>query len=194
MKDSINTSILFNEAAKSGAVLGLISTAYMFLTQIMSTAAQGSAMATFAVSTLTLVLWAVKFWLCIYLVKFFMEKLVKDYDGVTNSSTFKLGVLIALFSALLYAAFSMANVLLISPETYTSSIDEVLAQYSTILDSNSMAAMENISQHFGTITFFSNFIYCFLFGVVVSAIYSRRIPKVDEFAEFKQKNDSIDQQ
>jgi len=188
MKESINTNIILNEAAKAGAVLGLVSTAYMFLTQILSTAVEGKAMATFAVSAISLILWAVKLWGCLFLMKFFMEKLVKDFESVTNSHTFKFGVFVALFSSLLYSACSLANVLLISPDTYSSSIDEIMAQYSTILDSNSMSAMEEISQNFGSITFFSNLLYCFIFGLIVSAIYSRRIPKVDEFAGFDNQN------
>jgi hypothetical protein len=45
----------------------------------------------------------------------------------------------------------------------------------------------------GTVSFFTNLIYCFLFGVVLSAILSRNIPSRNPFADY-QKKDTPDEQ
>ena len=117
--------------------------------------------------------------------KTFMQKLVANYEDVTNRDTFKYGVFIALFSAILFSAMSSINMLYISPDVINESTDIVLEQYSEILDSNSMSAMESMASNMGTISFISNLIYCFLFGTVVSAILSKKIPEVDEFKDFR---------
>ena len=41
--------------------------------------------------------------------------------------------------------------------------------------------MENLPQ----ITFISNLIYCFLYGMILSFILSRNIPSKDPFADYK---------
>ena len=60
-----------------------------------------------------------------------------------------------------------------------------MQMYSSMLDSNSMAMLEKMEDSFPQISFFSNLIYCFLFGLVLSAILSRNIPKRDLFADFR---------
>ena len=54
-----------------------------------------------------------------------------------------------------------------------------------MLDSNSMAMLEKMEDAYPQIAFFSNLIYCFLYGTVLSAILSRNIPTRDPFANFE---------
>ena len=56
----------------------------------------------------------------------------------------------------------------------------------------SLEAMEEMN--LGTISFFTNLIYCFLFGTVLSAILSRNIPSRNPFADFRQNDNSPDEQ
>ena len=51
-----------------------------------------------------------------------------------------------------------------------------------MLDSNSLAMLEKMEGSYPQISFFSNLIYCFLFGTVLSAILSRDIPSRDPFS------------
>ncbi|MGN0188765.1 MAG: hypothetical protein ACI395_04545, partial [Candidatus Cryptobacteroides sp.] len=105
MKETITTGILLNKAGIAGVILGLVSTAYIFLSMGIS------AISSPVLNTLlTIVVWTVKFVLCIWLMMYFMKRLAGSYDGVTNSSTFKFGAVTAGCSALIYAAASLANV------------------------------------------------------------------------------------
>ena len=108
MKENITTGILLNKAGIAGIVLGLVSTAYIFIST-------GIASITSPVlnTLLTILLWTVKFVLCIWLMIFFMKRLAKSYDNVTNSTTFKFGTTVAACSALIFAAASLANVTII---------------------------------------------------------------------------------
>ena len=59
--------------------------------------------------------------------------------------------------------------------------------YSKMLDSNSIAALEKMMGKMSYISFFSNLIYCTLYGTILSFILSRNIPQQDPFANYKPK-------
>ena len=61
--------------------------------------------------------------------------------------------------------------------------DQVMQMYSGMLDSNSLTMMENMRASYPQIAFFSQLIYCFLYGTLLSFILSRYIPK-DPFANY----------
>ena len=177
MKENITTGILLNKAGIAGIVLGLISTAYIFISM-------GIASITSPVlnTLLTLVVWTVKFVLCIWLMMFFMKKLARSYDGVTNSTTFKFGTAIAACSALIFAAASLANVTIINPDLISRQMETVVQILGSKADSNTLSALGEMEESMPKIIFFSNLFYCFLYGVVLSLILSRRIPSIDPFA------------
>jgi len=172
---------IWDSAAKAGLVFGIIASAYMFITQFM---AGGSwpAILQMAVNAL---LWMLKFVGCIWLMMFYMKKLVKDYPQADNSSTFRFGCITAALSALIYAAISFANYAFISPEFLSGQMDAVMQQIAPMLDSNTMAETEKMIDKMPQITFFSNLIYCFIYGTLLSAILSRMIPSKDPFADYK---------
>ena len=64
-------------------------------------------------------------------------------------------------------------------------MDMMMQQMGSMMDSNSMALMDSYMQRLPQITFFSNLIYCFVFGTVLSYILSRNIPSRDPFANYK---------
>ena len=134
---------IWDSAAKAGLVFGIIASAYMFITQFM---AGGSwpAILQMAVNAL---LWMLKFVGCIWLMMFYMKKLVKDYPQADNSSTFRFGCITAALSALIYAAVSFANYAFISPEFLSGQMDAVMQQMAPMLDSNTMAERENDRQN-----------------------------------------------
>jgi hypothetical protein len=55
----------------------------------------------------------------------------------------------------------------------------VMQQFAPFMDSNTSAAMEKSMQNFPQMTFFSNLIYCFGYGTILSYIISRYIPSND---------------
>lgn len=172
---------MWNTAGKAGLFLGLASTAYLFITQAIGQAE----LPAFLNSVLGFVLWAAKFVGCIWIMKFFMKRHVSGNPDSTNSDTFKLGTIMALLSAIVYSAAAFANVAFISPELFQTQMDMMMQQMAPMMDSNTISVMETYMENLAQITFVSNLIYCFLFGMILSFILSRNIPSKDPFAEYK---------
>ena len=171
---------LWNSAAKAGLALGLVSSAYLFVNHWVAS------LSTPVISgLLSFVLWAVKFGGCIWLMMFFMKKFVAENQDAVNSDTFRFGVVTALLSAFVYAAFSFANTAYFSADMIAENMDTVMQAYSQFMDSNTMAQMDKMMTKMPQITFFSNLIYCFIFGTILSLILSRNIPNKDPFANYK---------
>ena len=179
MEQNLIRKDMWNTAAKAGLVLGLVSTAYMFITQLLAGASG------FMTSILSFVIWIVKFGGCIWLMSFFMKKHVAANPEVDNRGTFNLGMTTSLLSALVYAAAAFANIAFISGDTISEQIDLMVQQMGSMIDSNTMAMMDSYMENLPQITFFSNLIYCFVFGTVLSYILSRNIPSRDPFANYK---------
>ena len=170
---------LWDAAGKAGLVLGLVSSAYVLLTSLLTKLGGGTGMA-FLSTILAFLLWAAKFAGCILLMKFFMKRFAAAHPGIDNSGTFKFGMVTALLSALIFAAFDMAYMTWIAPDTMSQAVEMIQESYGSMLPAESLEALEEIN--FGTVTFFTNLIYCFLFGTVLSAILSRSIPSSNPFA------------
>lgn len=170
---------MWNTAAKAGLVLGAVSAAYMYVAQLMAGTSG------FMMTLLSFLLWTVKFGGCIWLMSFFMKKHAAAHPDVDNKGTFNLGMATALLSALVYSAAAFANVAFISGDAIAEQMDMMMQQMGSMMDSNSMAMMETYMERLPQITFFSNLLYCFVFGTVLSYILSRNIPSRDPFANYK---------
>ena len=181
MEQNVIQKNMWNTAGKAGLVLGLVPAVYLFISQFLGQVG----MPAFVSSILSFVLWSAKFVGCIWIMKFFMKKFVAENSGVTNANTFRLGNLMALLSALVYSAVAFANVAFISPELFETQMNAVMQQMAPMMDSNTQGMMETYLENLPQITFFSNLIYCFLYGMVLSFILSRNIPSKDPFADYK---------
>jgi hypothetical protein len=170
---------MWESAAKAGLILGLISTAYMFINMWIA------ANPGFLGSILSLILWVAKFVGCILVLKVSMKKFAAASPEIENKDTFNFGMATALLSALVYSAASFANVAFISGDVIAEQFNLTMQQMSSMMDSNSMAMMDTYLQKLPQITFFSNLIYCTAFGTVLSFILSRNIPSRDPFANYK---------
>ena len=170
---------MWNKAAEAGLVLGLISTAYMFINMWIA------ANPGFLGTVLSMILWAAKFAGCILVMRNYMKKFAVVYPEIENKDTFNFGMATALLSALVYSAAAFANVAFISGDLLVEQINLSIQQMSSMMDSNSMAMMESYIEKLPQLTFFSNLIYCTAFGTVLSFILSRNIPSRDPFANYK---------
>lgn len=179
--ERMNKRIIWDSAAKAGLAFGAISSVYMFATQFLST----GEMPAFAMMAMSSILWIAKFVGCIWLMMFFMKKIVKNHPEADNSTTFRFGALTGVLSALIYAAVSFANYEFISPDFISSQLDATMQQLAPMMDSNTMAQTEKMLNNMSSITFFSNLIYCSIYGILLSAILSRMIPSKDPFADYK---------
>ncbi len=189
--NDISSSTILNYASVAGLALGAVSTAYFFITQYLPQLIS-SPVSVAAIDTL---LWGAKFAGCILLMRLFMLRMVQRESGVTSSQTFRLGVYAAIFSALIYSAADLAYILYINPNAITEAFDLIQSQYSSLFDSNTLTAMDSMKEKMPEYTFFSNFLYCSVYGILLSSILSRYTPPRDPFAGFRKDNDgSIEEQ
>ena len=177
MEQNVIQKNMWNSAAKAGLVLGLVSTLFMFITNWTEQAEIPAVLG----SIVGIALRCAKIGGCIWLMMFFMHRFAAMNPDVGNSDTRRLGTIIALLSALVYSAFSLADIMFISPEFYTQQIDAALQEMAPMMDSNSLSMVDAFLEKLPQITFFSTLIYCFIYGTVLSAILSRNIPSTDPF-------------
>lgn len=166
---------IWNEAALPGLVLGSVSIIYMVLSMLMGSLAGTGRMA-FLIGLLSFLLWAGKLFLCIWLMKFFMLRFSGRNPSADNRKVFRFGMVVALFSALLYSGFDLVYMLYINPDYIGQSFDLIMQQYASMADSSTLEAMENMKSDMPAITFFSQLVWCWLFGTALSSIFSRKIP------------------
>lgn len=181
MKETVSKKAILNLASIAGLALGAVSSAHLLITENISAWIPSTAV----VSILNMLLWIAKFLGCIYLMRYFMLKLTREYEQVNNQHTMRLGVWAASFSALVYATVSLADLMFIKPDSLDEAYNMAMSLYSNNLDSNTLKAMEEVRGSLPMITFFSNLIYCIIYGVLLSAILSRGIPRMDPFAAFR---------
>lgn len=179
-KNEMNKS-LWRIAGTEGMKLGLISAAYMFATLLL----EKTGMPVLLNSLLSFVLWVAKFAGCILLMKIAMVKFAKTDSKITNRDTFMMGMATALLSAFVFSVISYVNVAFISADLFAEQFDKLMQQMAPMMDSNTQSMIETYMERLPQITFISNLIYCFLYGMILSFILSRNIPSKDPFAEYK---------
>jgi len=159
---------IWNEAAIAGLVLGVIPMLYMYLSGIVG-------------SLFSILLWIVKFGACIYLLRFFLQRFSDSNPDADHSGVFRFGMLVAFLSALIFSGFNMAYLTYINPDQIKEVFDTMTENYSSMLDSNARDALEAMIPKYPTISFICTLIYCWLFGTVLSAIFSRELPSSNPF-------------
>ncbi|MBR1574242.1 MAG: DUF4199 domain-containing protein [Bacteroidales bacterium] len=180
----------WNEAAVAGLALGGFTIGITLLSSLTGHFGEGVMLA-MVKSVLSFLLWAAKFAGCIWLMAFFMKRLVARYDAVGNDDTRRFGTQVALLSAVLVAGFSLAQFHFMEPETLRATIDTALASYPMKMDSNTMAAMDKAIDALPTTAFFVTLLYCWLYGTIVSAILSRNIPSRNPFDQPSSPDDTL---
>ncbi len=169
---------MFNSAARAGLILGGIS----ILSSLVNwAAAKAEWLPAMLLSLLALFVWVAKFLLCIHAMRRCMLKYSAANPEADNRQVFRFGMLSALLSALVYSAYSMAYLMYIDPGQIEMAAD--LIRQMGMMDSASLELLEQMLPVMPTYTFFVNLIYCFLYGTVLAAIFSRSIPPRNPFAD-----------
>lgn len=185
MTDNISRKDIWDSAAKAGLALGTVSIAYVLITILLPSGSQ-STIGALLISAGNLLLWVAKFAGCIFLMSFFMKKFADGHPGCIGSDTFRFGAATALLSSLVFSGFYLLYVTKIAPDTFEEAFNAVSELYASVLDDNSREAMESMKGSLPVVSFFSNFIYCTLYGTVLASILSRRIPSPDPFDNIPQ--------
>ena len=172
--------IVWNDALRSGLVLGGVSISYMVVNMLLGKLHGGAAVGVL-VNVGGVLLWLFKFYICIRLFKLFMQRFAAAHEGVTNGDTFRFGFATAFLSALLYSAFYLAWVSFVQPDIFNDAMDLARETYSNMMTSDQLDSLDELSPKLPGMSFFANLIYCTLFGTVLSAIFSRKIPSRNPF-------------
>ncbi|MGN1232571.1 MAG: DUF4199 domain-containing protein [Candidatus Cryptobacteroides sp.] len=185
MAANIDRRTMWNEGAGYGMILGVVSGVFIFLN--MGTAAlaeNGGAGLKMLAVALNAGLWLVKFLACLWLMRFFMLKFVAGHKGADNRQSFRLGVIVAMTSAVVYSGINLLNICVISPGTVEEAIKTMMDSFSSMpgFSDSDMASIERSMGMYPQIAFFSNLIYCFIYGAIVAKIFSTGIPPRDIFA------------
>ena len=170
---------MLEQAGKAGLVLGGVSIVYMLLTMLTGKAAENGP--AFLLGLVNVLLWVAKLVACIYLMRFFILRFAMNDPTVDNSRAFRFGTLTALLSALIYSAFYLAYVSFIAPDIFEEALSALTDN--PMIDSNTMSAVEEMIPRMPTMSFFFNLIWCWLFGTVLAAIFSRNISSKNPFDE-----------
>ena len=110
-------------------------------------------------------------------MRWFMKRFAGRFEDVTRRDVNRYGNAVALTSALIYSAFVLAWSKFIDPDMFSRAFEIAAEQYSSFMDSNTMDMMEQMKGKMPVIAFFSNFIYCYLFGAILSSILAPGIGK-----------------
>ena len=181
---------IWNLASKNGILLGMFSTLCLALKQ--GAAMSGSATLSAGAG---IVLWTLEFVGCIWLLRRFMKRYVEDYPDATNAETYALGKRTCLFSSLILAAALVFLILYVPGNLFEASFEELSQTYSTLLDPSVLSGMD-LADRPGVV-FISQFLYCWLYGILVSSFLSRSIPqdpRIKEMLDELNKRDGIDNQ
>ncbi len=170
--ETIDKKIISNEAARSAIVFGLVSGAYIILSQVLMNA-----------QIILYILELAKFIGLILLMRYCMRSLQNRYEGVNTRSLRRYGTLIALFSAIITAVFAYVAYQHLFPDTVKTMFDEVYTQMGATLDENSRIALQWAEANFATVVTISQFIWCLFYGWVLSLILAPRIAPSDPFKE-----------
>ena len=177
MEQNTIRSNRWNEAARYGLIFGGISSAYIYMDRLVVLLGLTG---TFG-SLLSFVLWAAKFVGCIKLMKYAMRKFSQDNPSAERSDIFRLGRNIAVLSALVFSTFAVADIMYISTEYYQAAYTTIITEMSKTLPAQNVEEIKNMLVDLPKYTFIGNFIYCSLYGIVLSFILSRNIPSQNPF-------------
>ena len=192
MNGKLDNTRLWNEAAKAGLLFGLVSVSCLALKELA-----GMSGSTFLSQAAFIVLWAVEFFGCILLMKKYMLDLRDKFDGVSMVDTYRFGRRVGLLSGLIFAAANAILIIKTPQETITGALTEISASLSS-LGGLSEDEVGRLVDKLPLYTFIFQWIYCFLYGSVLSAIMSRYIFARDIFQQDggnrEDENDTVDNQ
>lgn len=168
MKKNLDNNALWNEAAVTGLFFAAVSIACLMGKQLV--AGTGKLL---LIQTVGVVLWIAEFAGCIVLMRKRMIRLRDSYYGVTIQDSYRFGRRAALLSGLLVASAHALIIMKMPADAMDTMIGQVSQQLQ--LSSSEIDSMGRVVDNLPLGTFIFEWIYCFLYGTVLSAIMSRYV-------------------
>ena len=166
----LDNKTLWNEAGRVGFVFGGFSSLCLLLKE-----GAGLTGSNFLVTAAAIILWAVEFFGCILLMKKYMLDLRDKFEGVTMVDTYRFGRRVALLSGLILAAVDAFLIMKMPQDTVASVMNELSAAMPAGLGRVSEDDLGRLVDKLPLYTFIGQWLYCFLYGSLLSAILSRYI-------------------
>lgn len=184
MQNSITHKTIWNDAAKSGLVLGLVTVILMIPANYV-----GNIPAKVLAGVLNFALWLAKFIICIAVMKRYMVRFAQEHEGSQTSHILRYGMAMAVASALITAAFKFLDVAYINQDLYSQAIETAIQSYSRFMSSSDLDSIRESMNDLPVLIFFWMFIYCTIYGIIVASILSRSIP--EDFSIFDEPDDEV---
>lgn len=164
----LNNTVLWNEAAKAGVLFGLVSVSCLVLKELAGMS--GSA---FLAQAAAVILWTAELFGCILLMKKVQLDLRDRYEGVKMEDCYRLGRRAALLSGLLLASAQALVILYMPQETMDRLVSAV--SESMRMSSSQQEEVHGMMDRLPVFTFLFQWLYCYLYGTVLSGAMSRYI-------------------
>lgn len=151
----------WSSAAKDGLILALVTVVVITLQMLTKN------------SFLNMLLWTIKLVGSIWILNIFMRKFGAAKPG---ESTFSYGFMVCLCSSIVCAVYSLLLYGFIFPDTAAQTIEkamETLASAGFPSSDETNDALSYVEDNFAQMQCISTFIWCTLFGLIVSAIMGR---------------------
>ncbi len=185
----LDSKTLWNEAGRVGFVFGGFSSLCLLLKE--GAALTGS---TFLVQAAAIILWAVEFFGCILLMKKYMLDLRDKFDDVTIEDTYRFGRRVGLLSGLILAAVDAVLIMKMPQDTVADVVNELNTAVTAKLGAGYEGEVGRVVDRLPLYTFIFQWVYCFLYGSLLSAIMSRYIFMQDIFRGGDGGDNNIDNQ
>ena len=179
MKNDLSSGSLWNQAGQAGLVLGAATIAFTFVGGLCG------GVSGFGGRLLSTLVTLAKLATCVWILRRFLLKLKEDFPDAGYKALHGYGMRTTLCSSLLVAAYALVPFLIDGDETARlarASAEEAFSQFGMALDANTQAALETTLNNLPVISFFSMFLYCLLWGWVLTSAFSRQICPPDPFA------------
>ena len=174
---------IWNEAAKAGALFGAVSVACLVLKELATLSGSN-----LLVQAASIVLWALEFFGCIWLMKEVMLRFRDKYEGVKMEDTYKLGRRAALLSGLVLASAEALFIMKMPAESMNALVDQMMSSMELVTSDRD--AVEGALDKLPLLTFIFQWLYCFLYGSILASIMSRYIFLQKLFGGFPPKDDN----
>lgn len=175
---------IWNEGAKSGLLLGIFTSVFIFTGLLTASLSEGGVGMRFLSVALSVTFWLIKFFGCLWILRFFMAKFAAACTEASSRQLFSFGTVVALTSAIIVSGVTLLNLTVISPDQMQAAVNATMQSYSALsLGDSDMAILERVMGKLPQIYFFTTLIYCFLFGTVASKIFASTIVRKDEFGD-----------
>lgn len=185
MKKTMDNNAVWNEAGKGALYLGGLSILCLSLKELSTLSGSN-----FLMTAAAVILWAVEFFGCMLLMKRSLLDFRDKYEGVKMADTAKLGRRMALLSGLLLAS-AQALIIMKMPQEEVTALADQLSGAMT-MGASEREAMDSMLDKLPVFTFVFQWLYCFLYGTVLSSILSRYI-FMQEVMGFRPKDTDEDQ-